>query len=71
MCRSGGGINGDGKNKVKKRKMLRWKVFQETKDKLIKMPKLSLKQKDRFTMNADLQRYSYYAFVFQKMDNIK
>lgn len=60
-----------GKNKTKKGKIFRWKVFQETRDKLVKMPKLSLKQKKRFTMNTDLQRYSYYAFVFQKMDNNK
>lgn len=35
------------------------------------MPKLSLKEKDRITMNADLQKYNYYTFVFQKMNNIK
>lgn len=39
--------------------MCRWKVFQETKDKLIKMSKLFLKQKNRFIMNSDLQRLCF------------
>lgn len=51
--------------------MSRWKVFQETRDKWTKMPKLSLEENDRNAMNADLQRYSYYALVSQIMNDVK
>lgn len=48
--------------------MSRWKVFPETRGKL---PKLLLEEMTDLLMNADLQRYSYYVFIFQKMNNIK
>lgn len=34
------------------------------------MPKLSLEENDRITMNTDLERYSYYALVFQIINNV-